>query len=345
MKKYPKICLFCSSPFEAKHKNGKFCQHSCYYSFISQNRSGENSPTWKEKAVLNCCICGKEFFVYPSAAKTRKCCSKKCKSEKDKTRVWSEELKEKMSESNKGENNPNFGKKWTQDKRDKMSAYRKSVMNDEMREKSGRANRGKKFDAERIRKLHGHRSRESYVREHSVETKLKIGKQSSERFLDENYKKNIVEKSLASKEASGKITRRENLDAWKFYWIEAGWLKGYSSMWPLAELGQEKLKEFGVFCPKTNIKGCVRDHIIGRKFGFDNGVYPELLRHPRNCQILTNRENNLPQYRNNSIEDIEILLDNISCYDKYWPEQELCLSLIQKYKNGERWVKNGISNQ
>ena len=345
MKTYLRTCLFCNKDFQAKHKLGKFCQKSCRYTHASLSQQGNKNPKWKEKIKLQCSVCHKEYEKFPSQSEKSKFCSCACAGKSKKNIPLSENTKQKISDALRGENSPHYGKKWSPERRKNASDLFKTLIDDEWRERSGRANRGKKFDAERIHKLHGHRSRESYIRIHSEETKSKIGKQSSERFLDENYKKNIVEKSLISKETSGKITRRENLDDWKFYWIEAGWLKDYSSMWYLAELGQEKLKEFGVFCPKTNINGCVRDHIVGRKFGFDHRIFPELLRHPRNCQILTNRENNLPEHRSNNLEDIDILFDNILSYDQHWPEQELCVGLIQKYRNGERWVKNGISDQ
>ena len=87
---------------------------------------------------------------------------------------------------------------------------------------------------------------------------------------------------------------------------------------------------------------CVRDHKFSRKNGLFFGVFPEILRHPCNCQILTHR-NNVSKSRtdtgfgiDNSIT-LEMLFQNIRTFTGDWQEQNLCLDLIAKYERGERW--------
>jgi len=54
----------------------------------------------------------------------------------------------------------------------------------------------------------------------------------------------------------------------------------------IEELGWYKATNRG-----NNPDGVSRDHIISVRYGFDNNVNPELLAHPANCQIITQRLN------------------------------------------------------
>lgn len=85
--------------------------------------------------------------------------------------------------------------------------------------------------------------------------------------------------------------------------------------------------------------------MYSRKSGFINGVFPELLRHPCNCQIITHfnnvskaqtKVNN--RYTDNDSHTLQELFSKILNYSGEWKEQQLCLHLIEKYNNGERWV-------
>lgn len=47
----------------------------------------------------------------------------------------------------------------------------------------------------------------------------------------------------------------------------------------------------GVFSSKKNPNGVVRDHMLSRRDGFTHKIYPEILRHPANCQIILHKDN------------------------------------------------------
>jgi hypothetical protein len=36
----------------------------------------------------------------------------------------------------------------------------------------------------------------------------------------------------------------------------------------------------------NNLTGVSRDHIISVRYGFDNGISPEIISHPANCQLM-----------------------------------------------------------
>jgi len=41
----------------------------------------------------------------------------------------------------------------------------------------------------------------------------------------------------------------------------------------------------------TNPDGVVRDHMVSRRYGYDNNIPPEIIGHPANCQFLSHRDN------------------------------------------------------
>lgn len=51
------------------------------------------------------------------------------------------------------------------------------------------------------------------------------------------------------------------------------------------------LQEFGMFSPRKNPNGVTRDHMVSVKFGFDNGIDPSIIKHPANCQYMSNKDN------------------------------------------------------
>jgi hypothetical protein len=69
--------------------------------------------------------------------------------------------------------------------------------------------------------------------------------------------------------------------------------------------------------------------------GFTAGLFPELLRHPANCEIITHSEN--AQKRSRSSMSIEDLLHTIENYMGEWEEQQLCSDLISLYRQHIIW--------
>lgn len=119
-------------------------------------------------------------------------------------------------------------------------------------------------------------------------------------------------------------------------------------MFDLVEDKNNLLKDIGVFNCKTNKNGIVRDHMYSRHTGFNNNVFPEILRHPCNCQLLTNKDNVRKALSNSVNSDaitLEELFERITIYKKEWFEQEKVLMLIEKYKACERYnIENYIIN-
>lgn len=297
-----KKCIGCNKQFHSNYKQAKFCSDSCRY-----------TP---------CIVCGK---MIKNLKRDRKTCSNRCKGIMQK-------------ETNLGENNPNFGNKWSNDKKLAQSELIKSKVNDEYRFRAGSANRGKKFSKERIEKMHGHRTPESYGVfgiGHTEETKKVIGKYSKEKWTDD-FKKKFRE----TMENNGNWIPIEEKSDLEVYYKECEWLY---RMFDIVENGLNLVEQFGVFHNTKNKNGVVRDHKYGRKSGFENKIFPELLRHPANCEIIRHSENISKGQRGVGRKDTSITMDQlfheIINYYGEWPEQEMCIEKIKEYKNGKRWKR------
>jgi len=103
------------------------------------------------------------------------------------------------------------------------------------------------------------------------------------------------------------------------------------------------LKEKGVWNYKTNKKGVIRDHKYSRYSGWKNKIFPEILRHPCNCEIITHGDNlkkKKGRYADNDSQTLDDLFEKILAYKEDWIEQNICLKLIDDYKKGLRYNKN-----
>lgn len=56
-------------------------------------------------------------------------------------------------------------------------------------------------------------------------------------------------------------------------------------------LGFELVEKFGIYHPVKNPNGMVRDHILSRAEAWSQGYDPANIRHPANCQFITNTQN------------------------------------------------------
>jgi hypothetical protein len=261
----------------------------------------------KERKNTNCLVCSRTFEVFVS--QQRKYCSVICY---NKTRF--------------GETNSNFGKRWNEKQKQKQSLLVESKVDEAYRIKVGSANKGKKFSQERIFAMHANRTPESYVRQHSEESKRKIGEKSSAKFTDE-YLLKQKEKFV---NLGYWLSDSERSD-FEIYQLHSNWK---TSMWDLVE-DSKNLKSVGVFNSKSNRNGYVRDHIFSRFDGFKAGVFPEILRHPVNCQLLTHSENSSKKEK--SWLTIEELYSKIEKYKNNWKEQQFVLNLISAWKSGARF--------
>jgi len=259
--------------------------------------------------TLSCVVCGTEFVVPEN--KLKKTCSRDC-----------------YKKSLLGSSNPNYGNKWTATQVMEQSAKIKTLYeNDETyRYRVGASNRGKTFSQDRIDAMHKHRDKSSYSHPHSVLSKKTIGEKSAKKWTDE-YKNRMYIQGVEA----GRIISDDLREDFAIYQKESHWIKG---MWGIAE-GSEKVSIDGVFNCKTNRNGRVRDHKLSKTDGFKIGLFPEILRHPANCQILTHSENS--SKREKSSIGVQILLDNIKIYAILWEEHELVLELITRWESGERF--------
>lgn len=273
------------------------------------------------KKTLICDVCGKEFERYVYEEKPRYFCGKKC-----------------MGIGSTGANNSNFGNKWTDEQKTKAGADKKRFFteNPDIAYRCGSTNRGKKFNDERIQKMHAsHPRHQSQTFTHTDKSKSKISDASAAKWTDE-YK----QQNRAKREASGQWIPLEQKSDWEIYQKLANWK---CRMWDTVDGAKEMLDTHGIFNYRTNTKGVVRDHIYSRKSGFFEGVFPEILRHPANCQVILHAENvakKSQRYVDRNDITLEQLFENIRQYNKPWDEQEFVLQLIQVYENGKRYQRN-----
>lgn len=256
-----------------------------------------------------CPVCAVAFKTYNESQKT---CSRKC-----------------MGLNQKGSNNPNFGNKWSNEDKQAQSNLIKSKVDDDYRVKAGSANKGVKFSQQRIEKMHGHRDSESYSHAHTEKSKQKIGVKSKAKFTND-YKKRVRETLVKN----GKAVPDSSKDDFEIYKAHAEWIH---RMWDLVD-DTTLLESNGIFNSFTNTNGCVRDHRVSRFTGFKEGVFPEILRHPANCQLITHSHNS--SKREKSSLSITALFEKIKQHNKSWIEQDFVIDLITRYETGERFVAN-----
>ena len=275
------------------------------------------------KSKYQCYQCQKEYEKYPSLVTGKyHFCSRNCKS------IF-------QQNSLLGENNPNFGNRWTDIQKEKQRQYAIKQMEDpQQRFLVGKANRGKKLSFEIRQKMSDSwKLKNRKGTPHTKKSKLLIGKKSKEKFTLE-YKSKYRQKM----EEIGKWLPLDQKEDKEIYYLQSNWI---AKMFDIIDI--KLFSEKGVWHFKNNKTGLVRDHKYSRKSGFKNKVFSELLRHPANCQLITHSANvSNAQKRNGLLEDIitlEELFFAIENYNGIWIEQEMCLKLIIDYRNGLRWKR------
>jgi hypothetical protein len=259
-----------------------------------------------------CVICKTSFLGSRPTVKT---CTKQC-----------------TGKYQSGSNNPNFGNSWSAEQRKKASSSKKKQYADspEYRYKVGSSNRGVKFDDDRIKRMHEHRTPDSYKRSHTDESKKLIGTKSKEKFTPE-----FKEKFRQTMEDNGQWIKLADKDPYDIFFKEANWI---SSMVDFFDDNEKKmLNEIGMF-NQYNSKGWVRDHIVPRRVGFDFNLPPQILRHPANMQFVSHSDNISKGFSDRKLTKnqkeciIESLLNRIENFNDSWQEQEFCLNFIKERK-------------
>jgi hypothetical protein len=237
----------------------------------------------------------------------------------------------------KGKSNPNFGKRWSHEKRKKQSNNIKSRVDDVYRLNCSKGMKGKTVSEETIEKrkkvllekvINGWKKPEM-----TEQTKKLIGEKSAEKFTFE-----YLMKQRKINEDLGYWIPLDKLEDYKLYRELANWktlvLNENIIGIDLLKKGKLKSKDH------RGADSLVRDHMFGRKSGFDSQVFPEILRHPANCQIITHSEN-IKKAKSN--KDCVISLDNlfnrILNWNLEYNEHTICLELIEKHKDGLRYNK------
>jgi hypothetical protein len=292
-----------------------------------------------QRILIKCDFCEKEFEKYEKDLKPTNYCSSDCHHKSKKGKSVSNETKQKISLKCSGKNNGMFGKHHSietcKDISDKAKNHYEE--NPELRYICGNS-RLNKDEKKRIGKLWGanrtKESREGHF--HSDESKKIIGKKSSAKFTSE-YKKRVRKKL----EENGKLIPMDMMDDYLLYKQFSNWKERMIDL-----IDDEKqlilLSEHGIFNCKTNKKGTVRDHMFSRYSGWKNGVFPELIRHPCNCEILLHGDNLRKKkgwHGDTDSQTFEELVGKIQNFNKKWKEQSVCIELIKKYNQGLRYNK------
>ena len=58
-------------------------------------------------------------------------------------------------------------------------------------------------------------------------------------------------------------------------------------------------------------KGCVRDHLLSRRYGFDNNIPTWIISHPANCEIVLHSENVRRSFTNDNQITLNELFERI----------------------------------
>jgi len=296
------------------------------------------------KILVYCSYCGKELMRNPCwVVSKRNFCSYQHKylwnKNKSLEEVIGEENTKRMKqklEQQTGAKNPNYGNKWSEKQKKIQSELVKNKMKSkEIKYKVGSANRGKKFSKERCNNISkGHKGLKYTPK--SEEGRRNVGIASAKRFTIPEFRK----KFRKSMERCGRWVPLDKKSDYDIYFKESDWIERMFDRCSEDEL--LLLKEKGIFHVKNNTRGVVRDHMYSRKSGFVNKVFPEILRHPENCQIIPHYINTKKQSSGNKGSDsisLQSLFSRIRQYEGDWREQKVCLNLINKYSQGERWIR------
>lgn len=296
-----------------------------------------------ERVVVVCSNCKKTLRRRPKEIITgqkRFFCNVACKGEWQKTRIGPLNQNYGPNPNLRGKKNPNYGNHWTDEQKAKAGKrIKRSYQNNPRRRwLAGTANRGKKFSSERVAKSHKNRTPESYSRPCSEKAKKIIGEKSAAKWTPE-FKKQFRETMVSR----GYWTAESDRSDREVYYREANWCARMFDI--ISPEDTRRLAIFGVW-GFENRNGLVRDHKYSRKSGFTHRVFPELMRHPINCQVITHGENvSKAQSNTKNSDDITLdqLLETIVSYEKDWKEQGLCIELVIQYRAGQHWQRKEVA--
>lgn len=282
---------------------------------------------------LECDNCNKIFIKRIENQSKQKycyCCVKCAREGFSKYFVMCDEQKQHYSKLYKGENNPNYNNKWSADQRQIASQRMIQEYKDDpnKRYNAGKANRGKKFSETRKENMRRGKKKNPKHHSHTEKSKQLIGIKSKEKWTNEYKLKN-----RKKREELGQWIPLDQLDSFKKYEKESNWICDMIDYFNDHE--KHLYNTIGSFNFK-NTKGCVRDHILSRYFGFLYGLNPKLLRHPANMQYISHAENISKGFVDRKLLSFEIelminhLIFKIKNYKLQWIEQTECIKIINE---------------
>jgi hypothetical protein len=236
-----------------------------------------------------------------------------------------------------GVGNPNYGNRWSETKKIEQSKLMKSKVDEDFRRNCSKGMKGKKV-SEETKKLKNETMIKKYGKlsfssGHTESTKKKIGLKSKEKFTENYYKK--IRKI---NEDRGLWIPKNKKNDYVFYRELSNWKNLVINE---NIIGYEKLKIYKMYDKNNrNKNSLVRDHMFGRKNGFNLGVFPEIIRHPANCQIISHSENIKKSKKDyDSVISLDELFDKIKNWSFFYEEQEKCLIFVEIYEKGIRYSK------
>lgn len=258
----------------------------------------------KIRCVVPCSYCGStlEKTEGQLKGKTYNYCNKKCLSEHQKVIF-------------KGSNNPNYDNKWDVESRARQSEIVKSKVDDDYRKKCSKGMLGKTRSVE-TRLKHSASVKGVPKKPFTEMHKKNIGVSSAKKFTNE-YKKSFRKKM----EENGNWIPLSEKTGYEIYFKESEFK--FSFQYYLENYASDDeinlIKKYGVFDAKNNTKGCVRDHLLSRRYGFENNIDVKTISSPCNCEIVLHSENVRRAHisSGDDIIDIDELLERINIRNKY----------------------------
>lgn len=132
------------------------------------------------------------------------------------------------------------------------------------------------------------------------------------------FSKNATPEFLKERAARAQLTKIEkgssvpieDREPYSVYVKAASFKHGFKTE---CEKQNALLKEYGVYNTRENknTNGCVRDHLLSRRYGFDNNIPTWIISHPANCEIVLHSENIRRAFDDDNLISIEELLERI----------------------------------
>lgn len=117
--------------------------------------------------------------------------------------------------------------------------------------------------------------------------------------------------SRKTNELLGRWTPKILVDDYKLYFSASKFNHGFNITKYTTDKEIKLLNENGVFNNRTNTKGCVRDHLLSRRYGYNNNIPTWIISHPANCEIILHSENVRRSFTDDNLLSLDVLLQKI----------------------------------